>query len=122
VRKNLFQQAHEVMDNIEQSVRSRYPEMDVIVHGEPIERDDETIAERIRMIILDRGLGAPHHLEVHQRDNRYHVEFDIEFSKGKDFVEAHDITTEIEREIRDSVPGVEKVTIHMEEYHPEMSR
>jgi cation diffusion facilitator family transporter len=121
-RTMLFQQAHAVMDNIEHSVRSRYPDMDVIVHGEPIERNDETIAERIRMIILDRGLGAPHHLEVHQRDSRYHVEFDIEFSKGKDFVEAHDITTEIEREIHDRVPGVEKVTIHMEEYHPEMSQ
>jgi cation diffusion facilitator family transporter len=120
-RTMLFQQAHEVMDNIERSVRFRYPDMDVIVHGEPFERNDETIAERIRMIILDRGMGAPHHLEVHQRDNRYHVEFDIEFLKGKDFVEAHDITTEIEREIHDRVPGVEKVTIHMEEYHPEMS-
>ncbi|HMK38572.1 MAG TPA: cation diffusion facilitator family transporter, partial [Bacteroidota bacterium] len=109
-RTMLFQQAHEVMDNIERSVRSRHPDMDVIVHGEPFERDDETIAERIRMIILDRGLGAPHHLEIHQKDNRYHVEFDIEFSRGKDFVEAHNITTEIEREIRDRVPGVEKVT------------
>jgi cation diffusion facilitator family transporter len=120
-RTMLFQQAHDVMDNLEKTVRSRYPEMDVIVHGEPFERDDETIAERIRMIILDRGLGAPHHLEVHQRDNRYHVEFDIEFSKEKDFVQAHDMTTEIEREIHDRVPGVEKVTIHMEEYQPETS-
>ena len=120
-RTMLFQQAHEVMDNIEKTLRTRYPEMDVIVHGEPIERADETIAERIRMIILERGMGAPHHLEVHQKDNRYHVEFDIEFLRGKDFVEAHDITTEIEREIHDRVPGVEKVTIHMEEYHPEMS-
>jgi divalent metal cation (Fe/Co/Zn/Cd) transporter len=120
-RTMLFQQAHEVMDNIEKSVRLRYPGMDVIVHGEPFERSDETIAERIRMIILDRGLGAPHHLEVHQKDSRYHVEFDIEFSREKDFVEAHDITTGIEREIQERVPGVEKVTIHMEEYHPETS-
>jgi divalent metal cation (Fe/Co/Zn/Cd) transporter len=120
-RTMLFHQAHEVMDNLERSVRSRYPNMDVIVHGEPFERKDETIEERIRMIILDRGLAAPHHLEVHQRDDRYHVEFDIEFSKGKDFVEAHDMTTEIEREIQDKVPGVEKVTIHMEEYQPETS-
>jgi len=120
-RTMLFHQAHEVMDNLERSVRARYPDMDVIVHGEPFERTDETIEERIRMIILDRGLAAPHHLEVHQRDDRYHVEFDIEFSKGKDFVEAHDMTTEIEREIQSKVPGVEKVTIHMEEYQPETS-
>jgi divalent metal cation (Fe/Co/Zn/Cd) transporter len=120
-RTMLFHQAHDVMDNIERSVRSRYPEMDVIVHGEPFERNDETIAERIRMIILARGLAAPHHLEVHQRDDRYQVEFDVEFSKEKDFVEAHDITTEIEREIRDRVPVVDKVTIHMEEYQPETS-
>lgn len=118
-RTMIFQQVHNVMDSIERSVQQRHPNVDVIVHAEPFERKDETIAERIRMIILEKGLGAPHHLEVHSRGGRYHVEFDVEFSRGKGFVEAHEVTNEIEREIHEKVPQVQNVTIHMEEYLPE---
>ncbi|HTO92912.1 MAG TPA: cation transporter dimerization domain-containing protein, partial [Bacteroidota bacterium] len=114
-----FLEAHRVMDAIEASVHAMHPGMDVIVHGEPVERSDESVADRIRMIITGMGLPAPHHLEVHQREGRYHVEFDIEIPREKNFVEAHDISSAIEREIHERVPAVEQVTIHMEEFHPE---
>jgi len=113
-----FLEAHRVMDAIEASVLARHPDMDVIVHGEPVERSDESVGDRIRMIITGMGLPAPHHLEVHEREGSYQVEFDIEISGEKNFVEAHDISSEIEREIHERVPGVEHVTIHMEEFHP----
>ena len=120
-RTMIFQQAHEVMDTIERTVRARHANIDVIVHAEPFERKDETITERIRMIILEKGLGAPHHMEVHSIGGKYDVEFDLEFSGGKGFVEAHETTREIEREIHEKVPQVQNVTIHMEEFHPEPS-
>jgi len=117
-----FLEAHGVMDAIEASVRARHPDMDIIVHGEPVERSDESVGDRIRMIITGMGLPAPHHMEVHEREGKYHVEFDIEISREKNFVEAHDISSAIEREIHARVPGVEHVTIHMEEFHPEPNR
>jgi cation diffusion facilitator family transporter len=120
-RTMLFQQVHDVMDTIEKNINSRHPDIDVVVHAEPYEGKDESVAEQIRMITLGKGLGAPHHLEVHKGNNRYQVEFDLEFSKGKNFVEAHDLTTEVEEEIKSKVPEIENVTIHMEEYHPEES-
>lgn len=114
-RTMLFHQAHEVMDRIEQAVREKHPDVDVMVHAEPFERKDETIAERIRMIILEKGLGAPHNLEVHRSDDRYHIVFDLEFTKGKKFEDAHDLATQIEKDIRSKIPQVKNVTIHMEE-------
>ena len=117
-----FLEAHRVMDAIEASVRAKHPGMDVIVHGEPVERSDESVGDRIRMIITGMGLPAPHHLEVHEREGKYHAEFDIEISGEKNFVEAHDISSAIEREIHERVPAVEHVTIHMEEFHPEPTR
>jgi cation diffusion facilitator family transporter len=112
-----FQQAHDVMDNIEKAIQARHQDFDVVVHAEPHEAKDETFAERIRMIIMGKGLGTPHNLEIHRRNKRYHIDFDIEYSKGKMLVEAHNLSAQIEREIRASLPDVEKVTIHMEEYH-----
>jgi cation diffusion facilitator family transporter len=113
-----FQQAHSVMDNIERAIHDRHEHAEVMVHGEPYESKDESIADRIRMIVLAKGLGAPHNLEILQKDKKYHIDFDIEYMKGKEFVEAHDLTSEVERDIRHKVPDVEKVTIHMEEYDP----
>ena len=112
-----FQQAHDVMDSIEKAIHAKHQNFDVVVHAEPHEGRDETFAERIRMIILAKGLGSPHNLEIHRRDNRYHIDFDVEYTKGKMLVEAHNLSAQIEREIRASLPDVEKVTIHMEEFH-----
>lgn len=112
-----FQQAHDIMDNIEKAVRNRYKDADVVIHSEPLERADESIAEKVQMITLAHGLGSPHNLEVARREGKYHIDFDIEYPKGKEFVEAHDRTSVIEEEIRRKIPDVEKVTIHMEEFH-----
>jgi cation diffusion facilitator family transporter len=113
-----FQQAHDIMDGIETAIHARHDNAEVMVHGEPYESQEESVADRIRMIILGKGLGAPHNLEILQKDRKYHIDFDIEYEKGKEFVEAHDLTSEIEADIHDKVPDVEKVTIHMEEYDP----
>lgn len=113
-----FQQAHEIMDAAEQAIHAQYRDADLVIHAEPLESPGESIAQKIQMITLAKGLGAPHNLEVHSRNGRYHIDFDIEYSREKEFVEAHDLTTEIEKTIRNKIPDVEKVTIHMEEFHP----
>lgn len=113
-----FQQAHDIMDGVEKAIHARHENAEVMVHGEPYESERESIADRIRMIILGKGVGAPHNLQILQKEGKYHIDFDIEYTKGKEFVEAHDLTSEIERDIRDKVRDVEKVTIHMEEYDP----
>jgi cation diffusion facilitator family transporter len=110
-----FQQVHIVTDNIERAIRSRHPNSDVIVHAEPLESRDESIADKIRMIASEKGIRTVHNLEIHQTDGKYYIDFDIEYQKGKSFVEAHSLTSEIEQEIRSAIYDVSKVTIHMEE-------
>ena len=113
-----FEQAHAIMDNIEQTIHGLHPNVDVVVHAEPLESPDETIADKIRMIVLKKGLRAPHNLEVHSVEGKYYIDFDIEYQKGKSFIEAHEMTDEIEKSIREEMESVQKVTIHMEEYEP----
>ncbi|MEO8167000.1 MAG: cation diffusion facilitator family transporter [bacterium] len=111
-----FERAHTIMDNIERTIHALHSNVDVVVHAEPLESPDETIADKVRMIVLKKGLPAPHNLEVHSVQGKYFVDFDIEYQKGKTFIEAHEMTDEIERAIREDMESVQKVTIHMEEY------
>lgn len=113
-----FQSAHAIMDNIERSVRSFHPNADIVVHAEPLEAKDETIIDKIRMIVMDKGLRAPHNIEVHLTDGKYFIDFDVEYAEGKSFTEAHDTTSDIEQQILRELPSVGHITIHMEEYHP----
>jgi cation diffusion facilitator family transporter len=119
IRRTLpFENAHTIMDNVEKAIHAAHTAADVVVHAEPMESDDETISDKIRMIVMKKGHRAPHNLHVHQSNGKYYIDFDIEYQKGKTFIEAHGMASEIERDIREGVVDVDKVTIHMEEFHP----
>ena len=120
IRRTLpFQQVHHIMDAIEKSIQGNYTNADVVIHAEPFESTSETVADKVRMIVVGRGLRVPHNLEVHHSKGKYQIDFDIEHQKGKTFVEAHELTSEIENEILTKLPNVEHVTIHMEEAEPD---
>jgi cation diffusion facilitator family transporter len=113
-----FERAHRIMDNIEKAILKVHSNIDVVVHAEPVESADETVIDKIRMIVQNLGLRAPHNLEVHLIDGKYFIDFDVEYQKGKTFQDAHDTASEIEGQIQRGLPSVGKVTIHMEEYLP----
>ena len=113
-----FERAHGVVNAIEEAVHKTHPNIDVVVHAKPVETEDESIADKVRLIVMQRGLRAPHNLEVHRTDGRYFIDFDVEFPKGNSFTEAHAITAEIESEIRKIVQSVDRITVHMEEFQP----
>lgn len=111
-----FERAHRVMDDIEKAVHALQPRVDVTVHAEPLRGPDETILDKVRMIVVNKGLPAPHNLEVHYSGGKHFIDFDVEYKKGSTFGEAHALASEIEEQIRSEVSSVEKVTIHLEEY------
>ena len=113
-----FQQAHAIMDAVERAIKAGVPNADVVVHAEPYTSGDETIADKVRMIVVGSGLHHPHNLQVHLVDGRYYVDFDIEHKKGVSLVSAHEVASQIEQRIYDEIPNVERVVIHMEEIAP----
>jgi len=113
-----FERAHRIMDEIEKSVHAVQPNADLVVHAEPLKSRDETIVDKVWMIVLNKGLRAPHNLEVYHSGGKHFIDFDVEYETGHTFSEAHRMASEIEEQIRKEVPTVEKVTIHLEEYQP----
>ena len=111
-----FERAHRVMDDVEKAIHGIQPGADVTVHAEPFRSQDETIVDRVRMIVVNKGLPPPHNLEVHHSGGKYFIDFDVEYEKGSTFDQAHALASEIEEQIRNEISSVEKVTIHLEEY------
>ncbi len=120
-RTTPFQKAHAIMDAVEHAVNNRHPGIDVVVHAEPFESSDESVADKVRMIVIGRGLRPPHNLVVHHKEGKYHVEFDVEYTAGVSFVDAHAIADELEEAIFRQVQHVAHVTVHLEEYQPGQS-
>ncbi len=114
-----FHVAHAIMDNVEKAIHTVHKGADVIVHAEPYASKNESIADKVRMIVIEKGLQTPHNLEVYHNQGKYLIDFDIEYAGGKTFVEAHDLAATIEDEIKQTIPSVDKVTIHMEEHPPD---
>jgi cation diffusion facilitator family transporter len=113
-----FERAHLIMDEIEKAIHAIRSTADATVHAEPFQGPDETIIDKVRMIVVNKGLRAPHNLEVHQSGGKYFIDFDVEYSEGSTFVEAHALALQIEEKIRSEIPSAEKVTIHLEEFLP----
>jgi len=123
IRRTLpFESAHRIMDDVERAVYRLHPDADVTVHGEPCVSEDETIVDKVRMIVVGQGLGPPHNLEVHLTGGEHYIDFDVEYHQGQSFVEAHDLAGRIEEEIRNQIPNVGKVTVHLEEFTPSETR
>lgn len=116
-RTTPFQNAHSIMDSVEKAVHEVYNNADVVIHAEPLASDDETIIDKIRMLVMDKGLRPPHNIEVQLTDGKHFIDFDVEYAKDNSFIEAHQIASEIEKQIYKELPSVSKVTIHLEEYH-----
>jgi cation diffusion facilitator family transporter len=114
-----FDRAHRIMDDIEKAIHAVHSGADVTVHAEPMQGRDESVIDKVRMIAIEKGVGAPHNLEVHQSNGKYFIDFDVEYSKDKTFVEAHALAEEIEAQIRREIPSIGKVTIHLEEFLPD---
>jgi cation diffusion facilitator family transporter len=110
-----FENMHDVVNAVRDRIHLTHPDIDVVVHASPVETEDESIAEKVRMLVLKKGLRPPHNMEVHNTNGKYYLDFDVEFPYGKTFQDAHAITHEIEGEIQSLIPSIGAITIHLEE-------
>ena len=109
-----FDQVHRIMDAVEKIVEESIPRADIIVHAEPVMGPDERLTDSITWLVQQFGL-IPHNIVVLESEGRYHIHFDIEYSFGTSFEEAHTSASKIEKKILQELPDVAEVHVHLEE-------
>ncbi len=113
-RTTFFDQAHAIVDRVEDSVRGAVPRGDIIVHAEPVIGIREKLSDKIEWLVLQSTLTA-HNISILWVNESFVVDFDIEYPQGTTFVRAHELANEVEVRIRENIPNISDVRIHLEE-------
>ena len=106
-------QGHAAADRVEEALRTRLPDADVVVHVEP--RAGGEIRERA----LAAALGVPrvreiHNLSVLEVGDGVEISLHLKLPGSLPLEEAHEIAEAVEREILEAVPEARKVQSHLE--------
>jgi cation diffusion facilitator family transporter len=107
-------QGHAAADAVEDAVHGALPDSDVVVHVEP-QQDEAALRERA----LAAAQRVPrvreiHNLSVLRVGDSTEVSLHLKLPGELPLEDAHEIATEVERAIVDSVPEVDAVQTHLE--------
>jgi len=107
-------QGHAAADAVEAAVHGALPDSDVVVHVEP--RQDEAALRERALAAAQRvpRVREIHNLTVLRVGRATEISLHLKLPGELPLEEAHEIATEIERAIIESVPGVDAVQTHLE--------
>jgi len=109
-----FETANTLVHAVEKEIQKILPNADIIIHPEPTETADETLVDKVKLMMSKSGLSA-HDVQAFQVDGRYQVEFHLEFDRQHEFVSAHTMVDEIESRIKSELSNVASVVVHLED-------
>ena len=107
-------QGHAAADEVEAAVERALPETDVVVHVEPTEEDAVMRELAYAAAMKVRRVREIHNVAVLRVGGRTEVSLHLKLPADLSLEEAHAIATEVERAIKDSVPGADSVQTHLE--------
>ena len=108
-----FERTHQIADAAESAVREVVPGADVVVHVEPVSRDDEGLLETVRVLAARHGLGA-HGIRIYEEHDRRSIELHLEVSESLDIEQAHAQVTDFESELRHEAGYLDRIVSHIE--------
>jgi len=108
-----LEQAHDIADRAEAAVRAVLQQADVVVHVEPVAGGEEDLTTTIRVLAARHHLGA-HGIRIYEEAGERSLELHLEVSESLDLEKAHRQATEFERDLRRSVPQLQRIVTHLE--------
>ena len=107
-------QGHAAADAVEEAIHGALPDSDVVVHVEP-QQDEAALRERARAAAQRvQRVREIHNLSVVRVGGSTEVSLHLKLPGELPLEDAHDIASEVERAIVESVPEVDTVQTHLE--------
>jgi cation diffusion facilitator family transporter len=108
-----LERAHDIAAAAEEAVRSALPRADVVVHVDPVPGESEGILDTVRLTATRHGLGA-HDILIHDTSGRRTIELHLEAKEDLSLDEADRAARAFENDLRNALPGIESVLLHLE--------
>ncbi len=112
-RNVTFQASSRVSAEVTDCIHRLLGEADVLVTTTPRAVDSESIYDRIRAAALRNNVMV-HDISVQDEGGRLHVELHLELDEKLSLIDAHEMVTLLEQDIRDHVPEIESILTHIE--------
>ena len=109
----------EIKRKAQAAVAGVLDDADLTFTAVPVARDNESVRERTMVIARNLGL-AVHHVTVHDLGGKLTVSIDLEVDGEMPLTAAHDITRQLEHEIRRDLGADVEVDTHIEPLEPEL--
>jgi cation diffusion facilitator family transporter len=130
-RNLTFQRSEQITLAAAAAVQRHLPAADVVVHTVPTASLAESVHDRIRAVAARRNLAiheisvqqigvqqiAGVHINGQQHDRihpRLHIEQHLEVDETMPLLQAHDLVTDLEAEMRREVPAIASILTHIE--------
>jgi cation diffusion facilitator family transporter len=107
--------AKAVADLVESAVHELFPDSDVVIHTTPCDPPSGDLVEKIRSVANRRNFQI-HEVTAYEVNGHINVILDLEVEPNLRLDTAHDQATELERDIKQRVPEVREVNIHLEPF------
>jgi cation diffusion facilitator family transporter len=107
-------QGHATADRVEEALRARFPDADVVVHVEPRSEESEIRERALAAALCVPRVREIHNLTVIEVGEGIEIALHLKLPGDLPLEEAHDIAEAVEEEIRLAVPEARVVQTHLE--------
>lgn len=114
-------EAHLIADKVEEAIHRVDPATSVVVHIEPAPDTNETLADAMRAVALEAGLRT-HDEKVRLVGDKLQASLHLELNPDLPLTEAHDKAHELEHAIKEALPELNTVNVHLETISTNISR
>ena len=113
-RNVTFQRAEQVGSEVTRAVRGVLRDADVVVHTAARATRGENLFDRVRAVATRNNLNV-HDVSVQDLGHgQLHLEQHLELDEKLSLKDAHEMVTQLEAQMRDSLPEVTSILTHME--------
>ena len=110
-----FEETHRIASNIESEVRGVVRNARVTIHTEPVGKGHENLWEQVKEIAEGMsGSRGVHNIHIQDIDGKLGVDLHLEVSGNMSLWQAHEISEDLKKKIREANPEFSDITVHIE--------
>src|SRR5438132_142353 len=109
-----FEEAHKISSDVEKNIKSTIANSNVTVHFEPTWKDVPLDYKVSNIASTIKGVEGIHKVNSSSSNEGLFISLHVMVDRNMSLEEAHKISDEIESQIRNAVPNINHITIHLE--------
>lgn len=109
-----FERAHEISSNVEDNIKKSIPNSEITVHFEPSWKDVPINAKIYEIASGVTGVKGIHNVSHQVTKGAKFVSLHVMVDGSMSLQDAHNLADAIEDRIRQQIPEIENITIHLE--------